>query len=367
MHCKSPVACLQCITFAPCRAVAQALQLPPESAELDALIPAKAGDLELAKLPAPSRVVIYLLDKVPILIDTSGKNDVLPTVLGLWRAPDILPQIFLKHPAVSQYLLNGADLMLPGVDIPQMGLPPFEKGSLVCICVRGNPAPLAIGYAAINSTTAGTYSQGKGKLVEVVQVFGDHLWQDLGSREIPNEGYHSNVVLSLDEHPNNSNNGGCVSHTSEGVSSNKGAIGMYGAAEHIPDTWAAAAAAGIQEGLDRLTVDDEEAAAEAAVASTSAPVSPSPAGAHDISTESHAYANGPSASTHSLEQLLEMALLQALHKCIKDADLPLTGSAVWAQHMVPNRPPGSTLDVKQSKHKKLSKMLQVGPPANKHQ
>lgn len=40
---------------------------------LDVLIPAKAGELELAKLAAPSRVVIYSLDGVPVLLDTSGK------------------------------------------------------------------------------------------------------------------------------------------------------------------------------------------------------------------------------------------------------------------------------------------------------
>lgn len=34
----------------------------PDSPALDALLPAKSGDLKVAKLPAPSRLVIYLLD-----------------------------------------------------------------------------------------------------------------------------------------------------------------------------------------------------------------------------------------------------------------------------------------------------------------
>lgn len=76
--------------------------------QLDQLLPSKAGELELAKLPAPSRVVIYLLDGVPVLLDVSGKSDFVPTVMGLWSCPQLLPQVQLKHPAVSQFILSGA-------------------------------------------------------------------------------------------------------------------------------------------------------------------------------------------------------------------------------------------------------------------
>ncbi len=34
--------------------------------------------------------------------------------------------------------MNGADLMLPGVDVSS-GLPPFAKGDLLAVCVKGNP------------------------------------------------------------------------------------------------------------------------------------------------------------------------------------------------------------------------------------
>jgi translation initiation factor 2D len=50
---------------------------------------------------------------------------------------------------------------------------------------------------------------------------------------------------------------------------------------------------------------------------------------------------------------------QALYKSVKDGDLPMAGSVLWVQHMVPGRPPGTTLDVKKSQHKKMSKLLQV--------
>lgn len=46
----------------------------------------------------------------------------------------------------------GADLMLPGVDISS--LPDFNKGDLLAVCVPGNAAPIAVGAAVMNSTTA---------------------------------------------------------------------------------------------------------------------------------------------------------------------------------------------------------------------
>lgn len=48
---------------------------------------------------------------------------------------------------------------------------------------------------------------------------------------------------------------------------------------------------------------------------------------------------------------------QALVKSVKDSDLPVSSSVLWNQHMLPVRPVGSVLDVKKSKHKKLSKFL----------
>ena len=169
---------------------------PPEDV-LDLLLPPKAGELELAKLPAPSRITIYLLDRVPVIIDVSGKGDFIPTVFGLWQAPQLLPQLTLKHPAVSQYIVGGADLMLPGVDIPPSGLPLFSKGSLVSISVPGNSAPIAVGYALMNSSDVTLTSHGKGKVVEVIQAYGDCLWADLGNRATPNEGFLPGVVLPV--------------------------------------------------------------------------------------------------------------------------------------------------------------------------
>eukprot|EP00879_Flechtneria_rotunda_P024401 GHRR01025864.1.p1 GENE.GHRR01025864.1~~GHRR01025864.1.p1 ORF type:complete len:249 (+),score=97.86 GHRR01025864.1:204-950(+) len=180
------------------RAVERSLQLPNGSDGLEQLLPTKAGELELAKLPAPSRTVIYLLDGIPVLLDTSSKSDFVPTVTGLWRCPQLLPQVHLKHSQVSLFIVSGADLMLPGVNINS--LPDFQQGQLVSICVPGNPAPIAVGSATVDSSTALKLAagQGKGKIVEMLVHYGDQLWQTLGGRAVPNEGFLEDAVVALD-------------------------------------------------------------------------------------------------------------------------------------------------------------------------
>eukprot|EP00955_Chlamydomonas_euryale_P113018 366185-Chlamydomonas_euryale.AAC.5 len=89
-------------------------------------------------------------------------------------------QVFVKHPFVTTYLVKGADLMLPGAEVAA-GLPHFNAGDLVAVCARGNPAPLAVGRAGMGSADAQARaaSGAKGKLVEVLQVYGDCLCECL--------------------------------------------------------------------------------------------------------------------------------------------------------------------------------------------
>ncbi|KAF5832132.1 hypothetical protein DUNSADRAFT_12114 [Dunaliella salina] len=54
------------------------------------------------------------LDGTPILVDVSGKMDLMPTIFTLWKVPQMVPLVHVKHPAVTTYLVGGADLMLPG-------------------------------------------------------------------------------------------------------------------------------------------------------------------------------------------------------------------------------------------------------------
>ncbi len=48
----------------------------------------------------------------------------------------MVPQVFVKHPAVTQFVVGGADLMLPGVNLALLPEQPFKQGDLLAVCVQ---------------------------------------------------------------------------------------------------------------------------------------------------------------------------------------------------------------------------------------
>lgn len=70
----------------------------------------------------------------------------LMAVYALWKVPNLLPAFMLKGGEVSRYVLGGADLMFPGIQIPAEGLPSFSAAEPWAVKVPGNPAPIAVSY-----------------------------------------------------------------------------------------------------------------------------------------------------------------------------------------------------------------------------
>lgn len=65
-------------------------------------------------------------------------------VYALWKVPELLPAFVLKGGEVSRFMIGGADLMFPGIQIPPDSLPSFSAGQLWAVKVPGNPAPIAV-------------------------------------------------------------------------------------------------------------------------------------------------------------------------------------------------------------------------------
>ena len=61
-----------------------------------------------------NRSIIYEVNDIPMFYDKEGRNNFYPTIFLLWRFPNTLRNIIIHSP-VSEFILNGADLMLPGV------------------------------------------------------------------------------------------------------------------------------------------------------------------------------------------------------------------------------------------------------------
>ncbi|CAI5509517.1 unnamed protein product [Closterium sp. Naga37s-1] len=58
-----------------------------------------------------------------------------------------------------------------------------------------------------------------------------------------------------------------------------------------------------------------------------------------------------------MDELLDRCLLQALSVSVKPSHVPLPASSLWSNHVLPCRSPGTTVDIKKSSHKKLSKWM----------
>lgn len=170
-------------------------------------------------------------------------------------------------------------------------------------------------------------SAGKGKLLEVLQHYGDTLWQGLGRQAVPNDGFQQGFVAPLD---------------------------LIAAATAEVESAAAAGADAAAEGLEQLSMNSSSGQGNQSQQDQAAATAA--AGSSDAAAGGGGSNGGSSAD---MDDFMERSLLQALLKSIKDTDLPLNSSSLWSQHITPCRPVGSTLDVKKSSHKKMSKFLQV--------
>lgn len=312
--------------------------------EIDSILPPKA-EITIVKLQ--NRVHLYGVEGgFPMFFDIDGRGtEIFPTVYALWKVPDLLPAFILKGGEVSRFVIGGADLMFPGISIPAEGLPSFAEGEPWAVKVPGNLAPIAVGTTTMSSTAA-LKAGLRGKALRITHYYRDSLWELVEGHYVPNAGFLEDVVF---EDPSLSS-ASQASDSCEGVNeassdpqndiSNK----KEGESVDVLDLTSEAnpsstalldvsndPAEQITANVDDLKVTDEESNVEVH---------------HTLSTE-------------DVDALLDKCLLQALHTTVKDKDLPMPGSTLWAGHVLPCRPSGITLDIKKSSYKKLSKWLQA--------
>ncbi|KAL1212492.1 hypothetical protein V5N11_034847 [Cardamine amara subsp. amara] len=301
---------------------------------LDAILPPKV-EITLSKFQ--NRVHVYSIEGgCPMFFDIDGRGtEIFPTVFALWEAPEMLPSFILKGGEVSRYVLGGADLMFPGILIPPEGFPSFSAGEIWAVKVPGNMAPIAVGCTTMSSADALNAGL-RGKALRIIHYYHDFLWESAEGHYVPNAGFFEAVVM---EDPS---------------------YLTPGSGEDISD-----ASAGVQTSTGN---EEDDTALE--TASTSAMGAKNDAEEHvvgsmnelnladDVSVNEASTDKQNTLSPEEVDALLDQCLLQALHTTLKEKDLPIPGSTLWANHVLPCRPSGLTLDIKKSSHKKLSKWLQ---------
>lgn len=89
--------------------------------------------IEVVKLATRALVYFHVPSKTPMFFDSDGRNNLFPTVYAMWRlqanataasgatvepadagAGGACCPPLVVHPPVSKFVLNGADIMLPG-------------------------------------------------------------------------------------------------------------------------------------------------------------------------------------------------------------------------------------------------------------
>lgn len=150
------------------------------------LIPNK--DVNVTKIFTHNGDVVHILSvqKNPLLFEVEGVF--YPTVYMLWRFPDLVPTYTTWSDVVPK-LCRGADLMLPGIILPDgnsFGPKSFgnlQKGDICAVNLITNKACIAVGITALSSEDM--FVSGKrGKGVTILHTYSDHLWS-LGDKSPP--------------------------------------------------------------------------------------------------------------------------------------------------------------------------------------
>eukprot|EP00271_Cylindrocystis_brebissonii_P015461 TRINITY_DN38362_c0_g1_i1.p1 TRINITY_DN38362_c0_g1~~TRINITY_DN38362_c0_g1_i1.p1 ORF type:complete len:719 (+),score=126.68 TRINITY_DN38362_c0_g1_i1:240-2396(+) len=383
--------------------------------DLDGILPPKA-DVTVTKLA--NRALVYAVEGgPPLFFDVDGRgNHILPTVYALWKVPSLLPSLELKGGEVSRYVLGGADLMLPGVRIPDEGLPSFKEGDIFSVRVPRNAAPIAVGMTAVSSEQA-IKAELRGKVLRVLHFYGDVLWETAEGRYVPNAGFLDGVVMSDpvfinmpggeaessddegqetdrvvtsddawdEDHPSDPSkpqpSSNDLSGRQENSANNGSGPPQNSARQGTQATNHGAAAeageergsgAGIGRGSGRGNGRGNDAGSHVGGGATGAESASAAArGVEDLRLDGGVEGGGggegeggdaavitEKLTVEEMDALLHSCLLQSLVTSVKDKELPLAGSLLWSNHILPNRPPGTTVDIKKSSYKKLSKWLQ---------
>ncbi|XP_043687534.1 eukaryotic translation initiation factor 2D [Telopea speciosissima] len=316
-------------------------------ADIDVILPPKA-EITIAKFP--NRAHVYGVEGgFPMLFDVDGRGtEIFPTVYALWKVPELLPAFMLKGGEVSRYVIGGADLMFPGISIPVEGLSSFSAGQPWAVKVPGNPAPIAVGTTTMSSTEA-LKAGLRGKALRIMHYYRDTLWESVEAHCVPNAGFLEDVVLedpSISSVSQTSDSCENVNKTSsdqqDGIDHGKGGEVVDAAGLHSEQDLASSTHVYLREDVpEEITAD---------VGSLKI--------TENISAEENSEKDQNILSTKEIDALLDKCLLQALHTTVKGKELPIPGSMLWSNHILPCRPSGVSLDIKKSSHKKLSKWLQ---------
>lgn len=275
----------------------------------------------------------------------SGPNHIIhaPTVALLSILPDDFPTVEIPS-QVSKFLCRGAHLMRAGM----RSIPSPRNNNIVAIRVNGNPLPLAVGRMTENITSSTIGADAKGVGVEVWTCYGDDLWRQALAGKSAN-----GIISPL--------GGVCYDN------------GHFGNAGFLEGKVVIPIIALEDSNVDNKgeEPDDSSPNVSCSASQTAHDSTPSlqPQNANDTQPEdplneptNNVYDDGDTDNNANAQhgnchdEILHQAVCSALVN-IKDSELPMTTANFYAQHVIPHRALGSTIELKLTTWKKFGVYL----------
>uniref|UniRef100_A0A0X3PMT8 PUA domain-containing protein n=1 Tax=Schistocephalus solidus TaxID=70667 RepID=A0A0X3PMT8_SCHSO len=133
----------------------------------------------------PKKDVLKLLkchDHIELYADPTGEviffrqreGPFVPTLKLLHKYPFLLPQLQVDRGAI-RHVLNGSNIMCPGLTSPGAKMCDVPKGTVVSIMAEGKQHALAVGITTLSS--AEILDINKDVAVETLHYLNDGLWQ----------------------------------------------------------------------------------------------------------------------------------------------------------------------------------------------
>ncbi|XP_043501124.1 eukaryotic translation initiation factor 2D [Polistes fuscatus] len=274
---------------------------------------------------------LYCVAKIPMFFQLEiSLSMFFPTIYTLWYHPHLL-YAFTMHIQVLPKLVEGADLMLPGLVVKEpitfYSYGKLQKGTPVSVNTEENKAPVAIGITALSSEDM-YLSAGHGKCIQIYHVMGDNLCQLGKSPPRPDLGL-PNVCQEdrLDENEKDNEKLEITKSDSDDAPSEP-----------------------LSNLIDELQIDDDDSAIKVDFIS------------EDITNKTEEHAEKDFISeflnlTKEMDELLEYCFLKACKTTLKVTDLPILTSTFFKNHLLTACPSDKNIDIKKSRYKKLSVFL----------
>ncbi|RKP02024.1 hypothetical protein CXG81DRAFT_25317 [Caulochytrium protostelioides] len=305
---------------------------------------------------------LYDVGNCPYLLDmqVSDFKGLFPTLQLVWQMMHGIPFVG-THAPVMKRLFGGAALMAPGIHMVRgVNSGVLAAGTIVSVGVPPIMLPLAIGCVVTDipiDRLGGASDDPKhldGRAIKILHTFGDHLW-NLYPLDIPTE-------IPSSFFPN-----GAPKSAREMLLALETSAKLRQQAKNTRDDDTAAAEATASTSSSPPQEDhaaDDASAVPCATSqdSVAPPSRPSSRGdANESSDAAAAAADADAAAAPSMDDMLIMAFLQALSELNSKpmCELPIIASVFYSKYIQPAAPAayGVTMDIKQSKYKKLSKFI----------